>query len=84
MLRSNPDYANAHFDLGVVYGQQGRTDEAIREYQAARTDQPRPCQATTTWAVVYGQQGRTDEAIREYQAALRINPDYAKRTTTWA
>ena len=24
-----------HFDLGVVYGQQGRTDEAIREYQAA-------------------------------------------------
>ena len=34
-LRINPDIAKVHFDLGVAYGEQGRTDEAIREYQAA-------------------------------------------------
>ena len=34
-LRINPDYADAHYNLGVAYEQQDRTDEAIREYQAA-------------------------------------------------
>ncbi len=77
-LRINPDYAEAHYNLGVVYGQQGRIDEAIREYQAALRINPDYAEAHHNLGLVYGQQGRTDEAIREYQAALRINPDYAE------
>lgn len=45
-LRSNPNLAMAHYNLGVAYGQQGGPEEAIQEYQAAAAhaaDQvPRP------------------------------------------
>ena len=66
-----------HLDLGMVYAQQGRTDEAIREFQAALRINPNVAEAHYSLGVIYMQQGRMDEAIREYQAALRINPIYA-------
>ena len=82
---STPTDAEAHCNLGVIYGQQGRTDEAIREYQAALRINPDYDEAHYNLGVIYRQQGRIDEAIREYQAALRINPDLMPtRTTTWA
>ncbi|MEA3341475.1 MAG: tetratricopeptide repeat protein, partial [Chloroflexota bacterium] len=34
-LRINPNYAEAHYSLGVTYGLQGRRDETIREVQLA-------------------------------------------------
>ena len=49
MLRINPDDAEAHFNLGVIYGQQGRTDEAIREYQAALRINPDDAEAHYNW-----------------------------------
>ena len=49
-LRINPDYAEAHYNLGEAYGQQGRLDEAIREYQAALRISPDHATRTATWA----------------------------------
>ena len=36
-LRLKPDYAETHYNLGVVLGQRGQTDEAIRHYEEALT-----------------------------------------------
>ena len=44
-LQTKPDHADAHYNLGVAYGQQGRTDEAIREYQAALRINPDVCRS---------------------------------------
>ena len=44
---------------GRGYGQQGRIDEAIREYQAALRINPDDAEAHYNLGVVYGQQGRT-------------------------
>ena len=76
-LRINPDYAKAHYHLGMACGQQGRTDEEIREYQAALRINPDYLEAHFILGVTFEVQGRTEEAIQEYQAALRINPDDA-------
>ena len=62
----------------MAYTQQGRTDEAIREYQAALRINPDYADAHYNLGVAYAQQGRTDEAMREYQAALRVNPDMCR------
>ena len=40
-LRINPDYSDAHNNLGVVYWQRGRLDEAKREFQTALRLNPR-------------------------------------------
>jgi tetratricopeptide (TPR) repeat protein len=38
-LELNPDYAQAHFNLGLVYFKQGHTEMAREEFEAAlRTD----------------------------------------------
>jgi len=77
-LHARPDEAKAHFNLGVVYGQQGHIGEAIWEFQAALQANTHYTEAHFNLGVIYGQQGHTDEAIREFQAVLRTNPDYAE------
>ena len=75
----------AHFNLGVAYGQQGRTDEAIRAFQAALRINPAMLKRHFNLGVAYGtSRAALTEAIREYQAALRINQTMPKRTSTWA
>ena len=74
-LRINPDYAEAHYNLGVVYGQQGRTDEAIREYQAALRINPDYAEAHYNLGVVYWATGpQLREAIREYPGGAADQP----------
>jgi len=70
--------AQEHFRRGLIFLQQGRWDEAIREYQAALRINPEYAEAHYNLGVAYAEQGRLDEAIREWQAALRINPEYAE------
>ena len=51
MLRVNPDHADAHTNLGVVYEQQGRTDEAIRAVPGGAAGQPQTIpKRILTWA----------------------------------
>ena len=68
----------SHANLGLVYADQGRLDEAIREVQAALQINPNDVLLLCNLGVFYRQQGRIDEAIHEFQAVLRINPDYAE------
>jgi len=70
--------AEEHFNRGVAYHDQGRLDEAVREYQTALRIDPDDAETHYNLGVAYRQQDRLDGAIREYQAALRINPDDVK------
>jgi len=36
-IASSPDYALAHFELGLALKQQGKTEEALREFSRAHT-----------------------------------------------
>ena len=39
-LRIKPDYAEAHYNLGIALEQAGRTREAIQHYEQALTFRP--------------------------------------------
>ena len=68
-LRINPDYVDAHYNLGVVYGgTDALFDEAIREYQAALRINPDYAGHTTVWAWPTSD-GPLDEAIRRQLGA---------------
>ena len=36
-IRIDPNYADAHFNLGLVFGKQGKKSDAIAQFQKARS-----------------------------------------------
>jgi tetratricopeptide (TPR) repeat protein len=67
--------ANAHYNLGVEYHNEGKHDEAIKECQEALSIDPNHANAHCILGLVYYTKGKHDEAIEEYQKALRIDPN---------
>jgi len=39
-VRINPDYAEAHYNLGIALAKQGRSEEATREFSEASRIRP--------------------------------------------
>ena len=73
----NPDYADAHSNLGVALKDQGKLEDAIESYQRALTIEPDYAEVHNNMGVALKDQGKLDEAIEAYQRALTIKPDYA-------
>jgi tetratricopeptide (TPR) repeat protein len=76
-LRRNPKCWMACNNLGNVFLQQGRTDEAITHYQKTLQINPAFAEAHYNLGVILVRKGEVEEAIAEYQKALQIKPDYA-------
>jgi tetratricopeptide (TPR) repeat protein len=77
-IRRNPDGPMAYYNLGLVYFQQGRLDEAITQYQKVLQINPVETDALNNLGSAFLQQGRLDEAVAHYRKALTINPDSAE------
>jgi tetratricopeptide (TPR) repeat protein len=76
-LRINPDYSEAHNNLGLALAGEGRTDEAIEEYNAAlRTE--RNAEAYYNLGVALSNKGFHPEAIASFENALKVNPSLGK------
>ena len=74
----NPDYADAHANLGVNYIQKGKFDEAISNLKKAITIDPKNVGAHYNLGLVYDKKSMIDEAISEYEKTIDINPGFAK------
>ena len=66
-----------HNNLGLVYHDQSKDDDAIREYQTAISLDPKFAVPHNNLGIVYKNQGKEDDAIREYQTAITLDPKYA-------
>ena len=77
-LQINPDYAEAHNNLGNALLQKGRVAEAITHYQKALQIKPDYAVVHDNLGNVLLQKGNVGEAITHYQQALQINPNYAE------
>jgi tetratricopeptide (TPR) repeat protein len=76
-LAINPDSAEAHYNLGNAFLQQGQMDEAMAQYQKALAIKPDYAEAHNNLGNVFIHQERVEEAIAHFQKALTIKPDYA-------
>ena len=76
-LRRNPDCPMACNNLGQIFFQQGRLDEAMAQYQKALALQPDFSEVFNNLGSVLLQQGRLDEATAQFLKMLAINPDSA-------
>jgi tetratricopeptide (TPR) repeat protein len=64
-------------NLGELFAQQGRLDEAAEHFASALEINPRFAQARHNMGMMLVQRGKLDEAIDEFSKAVEIDPKFA-------
>jgi tetratricopeptide (TPR) repeat protein len=78
-LRLNPNYVEAHYNLGKAMEALGRSPEAAAEFEEALRLNSEQVDAHYSLAkVLEVVPGRLDDSIAEYKEALRLKPDFAE------
>ncbi len=75
-VQLNPKNRDAHYGLGHIYAQQGKYEEAEREFRTVLDLDPEHSESHTYLGQVLAQRKRWPEAIEAFKAAL-ANPLYA-------
>lgn len=78
VVRKSPALPYPHVNLGKIYMEMGRPEEAARQFRAAIRLKPDHVSAYSNLGMLYAVMGRTGDAIEELEAAVRIDPGYAK------
>jgi tetratricopeptide (TPR) repeat protein len=78
VTETNPQDADAWFQMGYCYGSLGRYQEAIEACKQAIRVKPDYAEAHNNLGVAYGKLGRHQEAIEACKQAIRIIPDDAE------
>ena len=71
-----PTDLQIRFELGVLYFQAGKVNEAIQEFQKARSNQNRRLQATSYLGQCFALGGKNEMAARQFQEALKDKPAF--------
>jgi protein O-GlcNAc transferase len=79
-LASQPDHADAAFNLGVALRQLGKVDEAIAAYAQVLRIKPDYPEAHFNLGNALMAAGKISDAIIAYAHALGIRPDHARAT----
>jgi tetratricopeptide (TPR) repeat protein len=77
-LDRNPASWMAHTNLGAELDDQGRSEEAMAEYQAALRINPKETMARNNLGMSLAQMGRVPEAVEHWEEVLRIDPNHAE------
>jgi predicted TPR repeat methyltransferase len=73
-----PDYAEAHFNLGIILNENGKIKLAIDSYKRATAIIPAYADAHNNLGNLFKKIGQDDDAIRCFQKVVSINPNYAE------
>ena len=77
-LRLEPEYAEAHNNLGRALKDVGRNEDALAHANRALRLKPDYADAHYNLGTVLQRLGRIEEAIAHYRDVLRIQPDYVE------
>jgi tetratricopeptide (TPR) repeat protein len=77
-VKTAPQCARAHSNLGEAYASRGRIDEAISACRQAIAIKPRYAEAHYNLGFAYYKKGLMDEAIAEYKEAIAVEPLYPR------
>jgi tetratricopeptide (TPR) repeat protein len=69
-----PNSARAHFNYGSALQQQGRFDDAEKEYQAALRTDPNYVKVHMNLGQLYISKSKLDEAKKYYEKAIQLEP----------
>jgi tetratricopeptide (TPR) repeat protein len=70
-----PGFADAHFQLGLLYSDKRQTANAVREFEAAIQLRPDLKAAHYRLAQLYAEQGKAELSRREFQAFRSLRED---------
>ncbi|MBF0320915.1 MAG: tetratricopeptide repeat protein [Nitrospirae bacterium] len=68
----------AHYNLGLVYAEMGRYDEAIESYESALRINPTDCKSLHNLGLALMNKGKPDEATLYFKRAIGVDPGYVK------
>ena len=71
-LEINPDYFEAHHNLGVVLFGRGQVDEAVIHYRKALNINPDCLEARCNLGTALASRGQVEEALANYEKALGL------------
>ena len=73
----NPNFAEAHNNMGIILKDQGNLEEAIEAYNKALAIKPDFAEAYNNMGNALQEQGKLEEAMEAYAKSLTIKPDNA-------
>jgi len=76
-LQADPNLAEAYFMLADLEFQNGRTVDAVKDYQRSLRLDPRSFHGHYNLALAYLRGGNRDEGLRELEQAARLDPGNA-------
>jgi superkiller protein 3 len=74
---ANPRNADSAFMVGVMYGEKGNDEEAMRWYQLATKLNEHDGDAWYRQGLVYARQGLTTKEREMYERAIQVQPNHA-------
>ncbi len=77
ILKTKPDFAEAHYNLGYVLEITGKLEEASASFKRAIELKPNFAEAHNMLGKIFYHENKLNEAEACYQDALTINPNYA-------
>lgn len=77
VIKQQPNFSNAHVNLGIIHLKSKAYDEAENSFQYALKIKPDNIYAYNQLGVLYRQQGKFIAAKTAYKKAIDINSDYA-------
>ncbi|HIB90987.1 TPA: tetratricopeptide repeat protein, partial [Candidatus Poribacteria bacterium] len=77
-IQINPNLAEIHNNLGSLYQELGKTQEAMNCYQKAIQINPNLSEVHNNLGNLYRELGEYQKAINCYQKAIQINPNLAE------
>jgi tetratricopeptide (TPR) repeat protein len=73
----------SHFAKGSSLVREGRTNEAVAEFESALRVNPRLVMAHVNLIAIYGDLGRRDKAEQHFREAVALDPGWAEAYFNW-
>lgn len=74
----DPSNSDARVQLGNLYFDAERFDEAAKWYEAALQIQPKNANVSTDLGIAYYYQNQPDRALQQFERSLQIDPKHSK------
>lgn len=75
-IKIQPNFFEAHGNLGTIFQRQGKFDEAIKSYQTGLKINPQDARGYFNLGTVLRDKGELQAAVDAYQKAIQLFPNY--------